>query len=150
MKPPEIAKELKTFLGFIQYLGKFMPNMANESAPLREILGKNVAWHWDHLQEESFQKLKQMASSTPILGYYDPSKPLCLSVDASSKGQGAVLLQDEKPLAYASRALRPTQQRYAPIEKETFTIVYGVQKFHKYIYEEQQMSRQTISHCNTS
>ena len=134
MKPPENANELKTFLGFIQYLGKFMPNMATESAPLRELLEKNVAWHWDQLQAESFQKLKQMVSSTPILGYYDPSKPLCLSVDASSKGLGAVLLQDEKPPAYASRALTPTQQRYAQIEKETLAIVYGVQNFHQYIY----------------
>ena len=92
-----------------------MPNIATESAPLRELLEKNVAWHWNHLQEESFQKLKLVAPSTPILGYYDPSKPLCLSlslsVDASSKGPGAVLLQDEKPLAYASRTLTPTQQR---------------------------------------
>ena len=134
IKPPENAKELKTFLGFIQYLGKFMPNMATASAPLRELLEKNVAWHWDHLQEDSFQKLKQMASSTPVLGYYDPSRPLCLSVDASSKGLGAVPLRDEKPLAYASRALTPTQQRYAQIEKKTLAIVYGVQKFHQYIY----------------
>ena len=134
IKPPENAKELKTFLGFIQYLGKFMPNMATASAPLRELLEKNVAWHWDHLQEDSFQKLKQMASSTPVLGYYDPSRPLCLSVDASSKGLGAVPLRDEKPLAYASRALTPTQQRYAQIEKKTLAIVYRVQKFHQYIY----------------
>ena len=104
MKPAENAKGLKTFIGFIQYLGKFMPNMATESAPLRELLEKNVAWQWDNLQEEGFQKLKQMASSTPVLGYYDPSKPLCL-------------LQDEKPLAYASRALTPTQQWYAQIVK---------------------------------
>ncbi|XP_022805422.1 uncharacterized protein K02A2.6-like [Stylophora pistillata] len=73
-----------------------------------------------------------MASSTPILGYYGPSKPLCFSVDASSNGLGAVLLQDEKPLAYASRALTPTQQRYAQVEKEPLAIVYGVQKFHQY------------------
>ena len=75
-----------------------------------------------------------MASSTPVLGYYDPSKPLTLSVDASSKGLGAVLLQDGKPLAYASRALTPTQERYAQIEKETLAIVYGAQKFHQFIY----------------
>lgn len=111
-----------------------MPNLAIESAPSRELLETNVAWHWSHEQEESFQKQKQMAFSTPILGYHDPSKPLCLSVDASFKGLGAVLLQDEKPLAYASRALTPTQQLYAQIEKKTPAIVYGVQNFYQYIY----------------
>ena len=72
MKPPENAKELKIFLGFIHFLGKFMSDMATESAPLRELLQKNVAWHWDYHQEESFQKLKHVASTTPILDYYDP------------------------------------------------------------------------------
>ena len=43
---------MKTFLGFIQYMGKFMPNMATESAPLRELLEKNVPWHWDHLTKD--------------------------------------------------------------------------------------------------
>ena len=57
--------------------------------------------------------------------------PLCR---CKFKGLGAVLLQDEKSLAYASRALTPTQQRYAQIEKETLAIVYGVQKFNQYIY----------------
>ena len=134
MKPPQNTKERKTFLGFIQYLGKFMPNMATVSAPLRELLEKNIAWHGDQEQEASFERLKQMASSTPVRGYYDSSKPLTLSVDASSKGLGAVLLQDGKPLAYASRALTPTQERYAQIEKETLAIVYGAQKFHQFIY----------------
>ena len=143
MKPHENAKELKTFLGFIQYLGKFMPNMATESAPLRKLLQKNVARHWDHQQEESFQKLKQMASSTLILGYYDPSKPLCLSVDASSKG----LLQYEKPLAYASRALTPTQQRYAQIEKKPLQLCKECRNFISTSMEEQQTLRQTTSPC---
>ena len=134
MQPSQNTKELKSFLGFIQYLAKFMPNMASESAPLRELLEKQVAWHWDQEQETSFQKLKQMVSSTPVLGYYDPSKPLTLSVDASSKGLGAVLFQDEKPLAYASRALSPAHQHYAQIEKETLAIVYGAQKLHQFIY----------------
>ena len=66
------------------------------------------------------------------------------------KGLGADLLQDEKPLAYASRALTPTQQRYAQIEKETLAIVHGVHKFHQYIYGKQLKLRQTTSHFITS
>ncbi|XP_063404228.1 uncharacterized protein K02A2.6-like [Mytilus trossulus] len=78
-----------------------------------------------------------MATNAPILSYYDPKQPLTLNVDASSKGLGAVLLQNDKPIAYASRALTPTQQRYAQIEKETLAIVFGCQKFHHYVYGRQ-------------
>ena len=98
--------------------------MANVSAPLRQLLEKNIEWHWDKEQEESFNALKSMALCTPVLGYYDHEKSITLSVDASSKGLGAVILQEGKPIAYASRALTPTQERYAQIEKETLAIVY--------------------------
>ena len=54
MQPPQSTKELKSFLGFIQYLAKFMPNMASESAPLRELLEKQVAWHWNQEQETRY------------------------------------------------------------------------------------------------
>ena len=120
--------------GFIQYLGKFMPNMSTVSAPLRTLLEKNTAWHWDEKQETSFQKLKEMATNAPLLQNYNPNKPLTLSVDASSKGLGAVLIQNQKPVAYASRALTQTQHRYPQIEKETLAIVYGCNKFHEYVY----------------
>ena len=56
-----------------------MRYMASESAPLRELLEKQFAWHWDQEQETSFKKLKQMVSSTPVLGYYDPTKPVTFS-----------------------------------------------------------------------
>ena len=111
MRQPQNAKELRTFLGFMQYLAKFMPNMADVSSPFRQLLEKEVEWHWEKEQEESFQKLKSMASSTPVLGYYDPDKPVTLSVDASSKGLGAVVLQEDKPIAYASRALTSTHKK---------------------------------------
>ena len=134
MTKPSNTKELKKFLGFIQYLAKFLPNLPKVSAPLRKLLEKNTAWHWEKQQEDSFQQLKRMATSAPVLSYYDPKKPVTLSVDASSKGLGAVLYQEEKPVAYASRALTPTQQKYAQIEKKTLAIVFGTTKFHQFLF----------------
>jgi hypothetical protein len=74
--------------------------MAEVSAPLRKLLEKNTAWHWEKQQEDSFQQLKRMATSAP----------------------------------YASRALTPTQQKYAQIEKETLAIVFGTTKFHHFLF----------------
>lgn len=106
MNQPENKKDLQTFLGFVTYLGKFLPNMSDVSAPLRILLEEKNEWFWDKEQSDSFQKLKEMATNAPILSYYDPKQPLTLNVDASSmQGLGAVKLQNDKPIAYASRTL---------------------------------------------
>ena len=72
--------------------------------------------------------------SKRCLAYYDVDKPVRMQVDASRSGVGAVLLQDDKPVAYASKSLTPTQQRYAVIEQEMLAVVFGCQRFHQYIY----------------
>ncbi|XP_062574225.1 uncharacterized protein K02A2.6-like [Saccostrea cucullata] len=134
MDRPNNVKDLQTFMGFVQYLGKFMPNLSEVGSPLRQLLEKNSVWKWENEQEESYEKLKRMTTSAPILQYFDPNKPVMLSVDASSNGLGAVLIQEDKPVAYGSRALTETQQRYSQIEKETLAILYGCTKFHDYVY----------------
>ena len=106
-----------TFLGFIQYLKKFMPNMADISAPLRKLTEKDVEWKWTETEENSSNKLKKLATEAPVLRFYDPTLPLTLSVDSSSTGLGCVIMQEGQPIAYASRALTNTQQNYAQIEK---------------------------------
>ncbi|XP_060079959.1 uncharacterized protein K02A2.6-like [Ylistrum balloti] len=137
MEKPINVKELQTLMGFVQYLHKFLPRLAEVSAPLRSLFEKKSEWHWEKQQEEAFQTLIQMVSAAPVLQFYDSSKPLTLSVDASSKGLGAVLVQEEKPVAYASRALTTTQQKYSQIEKETLAILFGCEKFHEYVYGRQ-------------
>ena len=125
---------LQRFLGMLTYLSKFAPNLSQVAAPLRALLEQNSEWQWCHEHEESFRKLKELAVSAPVLQYFRPDQPITLSVDASSKGLDAVLLQDGHPIAYASRALSTTQQRYAQIEKEMLAVVFGCTKFHEYIY----------------
>lgn len=83
---------------------------------------------------KSFQKLKQAVAEAATLKYFDPKKPVKVSVDASSKGIGTVLLQEECPIAYASKALTSSQQNYAQIEKEMLAIVFGCTRFHEYIF----------------
>ena len=97
MKQPSNQSELRTFLGFIQYLGKFMPKMADVSAPLRALTKKEAEWKWTKTEEGSFNELKKLATEAPVLRFYNPALPLTLSVDASSTGLGAVIMQEGQP-----------------------------------------------------
>ena len=75
LKRPQSQRELMTFLGFIQYLKKFMPNMADVSALLRKLTEKDVEWKWTETEENSFNKLKKLATEAPVLRFYDPTLP---------------------------------------------------------------------------
>ena len=99
---------------------------------------KDIAWHWTENQQNSFDTLKRLITQAPILRYFDRCfnvrKAVKISVDASSQGLDVVLLQDEQPVAYASRTLTCSQVNYAQIEKEMLAIVLGCTCFHDYVY----------------
>ena len=126
-------EELQRFLGMLTYLAKFIPNLSQIAAPLRVLLEKDTQWHWQDEQVQSFKVLKQLTAEAPILKYFDPSKHTKLSVNASFKGVGAVLLQEGHTIAYASKALTSSQQNYAQIEKNV-CYCFGCTRFHEYIY----------------
>ena len=73
-------------------------------------------------------------SSAPVLAYYDVKRPVTITCDASKSGLGAVLLQEGKSVAYASRALTDAETRYAQIEKELLAVVFGFERFNQYTY----------------
>ncbi|XP_054918600.1 uncharacterized protein [Dermacentor andersoni] len=131
---PKTSKQLQIFLGTMNYVQRFIPNMSVLTEPLRELLRKDNAWVWTEKQQASFEALCQALITAPILSYFDPKKAVTLSVDASQSGVGAVLMQDGHPVAFSSRSLTEAQQRYAQIEKETLAIVHGCTKFHDYIF----------------
>jgi hypothetical protein len=116
LKEPENFAELETVLGMVSYVAKFIPNLSEINAPLRE-LKKAEDWKWDEKHSKAYQKIKDALTKTPVLKYYDVDKAVLISVDASSKGLGAAVIQDNGVVAYASRALSETEQRYAQIEK---------------------------------
>ena len=136
MKPPQNRSELETVLGMINYLAKFAPNLSEVTSPMRQLLSKKSEFVWDSAQEESFEKVKDILTRSPgpILAYFDPDKDVVLQVDASKYGLGATLLQDGRPVSYASKSLTPSEVNYAQIEKEMFAILFGCKHFHQYIY----------------
>ena len=100
---PSSVPELRRVLGLFNYIGKFLPNMAAVSAPLRVLLKTDNSWCWEPSQAEAFAKLKSMAMSAPSLALFNPKLPVRISADASSYGLGAVLLQPHANLFKAAR-----------------------------------------------
>ena len=134
MRTPADAKELHRLQGMVTYLSKFVPHLADMTAPLRQLLRKGATWTWTSQNEQAFNNIKQAVASAPVLQYFDPSKPVVIQTDASSTGLGSCLMQDGKPIEFTSRALTDAETRYAQIEKELLAIVFACIKFHQYIY----------------
>ena len=141
-KPPCTKKELRSFLGFVGYYRRFIPNFAALASPLTDLTKAKLPnrIEWGDSQEESFKTLKAHLASSPILQLPNCDKPFCLRTDASNAGIGAVLLQDKDetgdkfPVSYASRKLLPREKSYATVEKEALAIVWGIQKYEPYLY----------------
>ena len=134
MEPPRNKQELEPLLGMVNYLAKFTPNLAETTSPMRSLLKKDSDFVWESVQQTALDKMKQLITSAKILTYYDVKKEVTLEVDASKHGLGAVLMQEGKPVAYASKSLNPTEQDYAQVEKEMYAIVFGTGRFHQYMY----------------
>ena len=132
--PPENVKDLQRFLGMVQYLSPFVAHLADHTDALRGLLRKDSEWQWNATHQRAFEALKERISESTTLTYFDSRKPTVIQVDASQKGIGAALLQDNKPVAFASKALTPTEQRYANIERELLAVVFGCTRFHTYVF----------------
>ena len=116
------------------YMGPFIPNLSSLTAPLRELVTEKSSFCWNATYQEALDKVKDSISKEVTLTYFDPKKPIVLQVDASLKGLGATLLQDNKPVAFASKALTDVEKRYANIEREMLAVVYGCERFHTYLF----------------
>ncbi|KAK3894880.1 hypothetical protein Pcinc_001376 [Petrolisthes cinctipes] len=134
MPAPGDLTHLRGFLCTVNFLARYLPKLATVSEPLRQLLKKNVPYVWSDAHEKSFNAVKELVTRAPILRYYDPRIDVVLQCDASQYGLGAALIQDGKPVAYASRAMTSTEKNYAQIEKELLAIVFATQRFDQYIY----------------
>ena len=136
---PKNVTELRSFLGLINYYGHFIQNLSSLLHPLNKLLCKDTPWKWSQECTDTFSQAKEKIVSPNVLVHYDPSLPIRLAGDASAYGIGAVIshvMKDgkERPIAFASRTLLPSEQNYAQLEKEALSLIFGVSKFHTYLY----------------
>ena len=121
---PSNVSELRSFLGSVQFYGKFLPpNFSTIAEPLYKLTKKDVTWRWGSEQQNAFDKLKDLLSSDEVLTHFDPTLPIGIACDASSVGIGAVLFHrypngNERPIANASKILSDCQRKYSQIQKE--------------------------------
>ena len=131
---PTNITELQEFLGLVTYLSPFIPGLSTLTAPLQELLKKDTDFIWNHTYDTIFEWIKEAVISDTTLRYFDPSLPVTIQVDASQVGLGAALLQNGKPIAFASKALTETECQYTNIEREMLAAVFGAERFNTYIY----------------
>ena len=136
---PNNLKELRSFLGAVNQLNKFVPDLASICAPFRSILKKEAEWKWTKEHEEAFLKINQEIKSITELTHFKRNKKLRIICDASKQGLGAVLQQQQdnqewKPVSFASRFLTNFEAKYSINELELLAVVWGIEHFRNYVY----------------
>ena len=136
---PRNVGELRSFLGLVNYYGKFLPDLATTLSPLYSLLQASKQWTWGTSQRKAFSDVKDLLRSSRVLVHFDDKLPLVLSCDASPYGLGAVLSHrmpdgTEKPVGFSSRTLAKAELKYSQLDKEALAIVFGVKKYHQYLY----------------
>ena len=139
MPAPKNVNELRSFLGSVQFYGKWIPNLSTRAAPLFDLTKKDQPWSWTGREQRAFQDLKEVLSSDTILAHFDPGTPIGIACDASSVGIGAVLFHrysdgSERPIANASKTLTETQRKYSQVHKEALSVIFGLKKFHQFLF----------------
>ncbi|XP_049868122.1 uncharacterized protein K02A2.6-like [Pectinophora gossypiella] len=136
---PTTQKQLRAFLGLINYYGNFLFNLSDTLAPLYDLLKREKDFQWNEHCDKAFSNVKKALQSAPVLAHYNPTLATTVSSDASPRALGAVLSQRgadgcERPVVHASRTLAAAERNYAQICREGLAVIFAVTKFHDYLY----------------
>ena len=138
LEAPKNAKELKSFLGSIQHLSKFINNRSKKTDRMRRLLKKETHGEWTPEINEDFENLKKDITEAPCLAHFDPKKDNYVTTDACNTGLGATLWQKEgevfRPIAFDRRFLTDCERKYAISELELLGALWGLEHFRYYAY----------------
>jgi hypothetical protein len=138
-KPPTTVRRIRSFLGLAGYYRRFIPDFSRTAKPMTELLKKGVKFEWSQKCMNAFHTFRQHLTTAPVLTQPDNTKPFEVYCDASGTGLGCVLMQDNRVIAYASRALRPHEQNYPTHDLELAAVVHALKIWRHYLMG---------AHCN--
>ncbi|KAG9389657.1 Zinc knuckle [Carpediemonas membranifera] len=131
LAPAHNVSDVRALLGIFNFFAKFIPGYADLAEPIRRMELKDAP-PWGPDQDRALEALKKAVTSAPVLTHPDPAKRLALYTDASDKGVGAVLMQEDeggkRPIMFLSKALSGSQRRWSTYRKEAFAIVHAIRK----------------------
>ena len=131
---PTNVSEIRGFVGLAIYYRRFVKGFSSIASQLTNLTKKNVPFVWSDECEESFQKLKTLLSTAPILTLPVEGKNFIVYCDASYLGLGAVLMQEKNVIAYASRQLKVHERNYPTHDLELAAVVFALKQWRHYLY----------------
>ena len=131
---PRTPTDIRSFLGLTGYYWRFIENFARIAAPLTTLTRKNAKFIWSDKCEVSFNELKRKLTSTPVLTVPNGNEGLTVYTDAYREGLGAVLMQDGKVIAYASRQLKTHEANYAAHDLELLAVVFALKLWRHHLW----------------
>lgn len=136
---PEDITQLRSFLGAVNYYGKFVSDMKQLRGPLDELTHKDVKFVWKPEHEKAFTGLKKILASDLILTHFDPKRKIIVAADASSYGKSGTLMHEFpegklRPIFHVSQSFNSAERNYPQIQREAAALIFAVKRFHKYIY----------------
>ncbi len=147
IKPPTGVRELRHFLGMVQYYRDLWARRNDMLAPLTSLVGefsqtkstkakgtKKIFWHWDEVHQRAFNHIKATIAKDVVLAYPDYRKVIKIYTDASSKQLGAAITQDNRPIVFFSWKLSNTQRKYSITKIELLAIVKTLKEFKRMLW----------------
>lgn len=130
---PKNRKQVQSWLGLANYYKKFIDHYSDIVEPVYTLNKSKERFQWNQECQKAFDTIIDALTKPPILVHPDPRKSFVLYTDASGYALGAVLEQDEKVIAYASRTLQPVERRYAAVEREILAIVWSTDHWRHFL-----------------
>ena len=127
-------ESIQSFLGMVNFLNRYSPQLAELSTSLRELCRIHADYKPKSEHHQSFDTIKKELSTNIVLPYYDPTSHTTLQTDSSKKGLRPVLIQNGIPIYFACRAISTMESNYQNLEQETLATIWGMEKFHYFLY----------------